>query len=80
MDETRIARERVNTSAWKIIEGIDFFEGDDTVFDLGGFKTVTYDLTPFRGKTVELAIKTFDRGDSKYDTAAIVDNIEITTI
>ncbi|MBD2184254.1 hypothetical protein H6S82_11665 [Planktothrix sp. FACHB-1355] len=77
---TRIAKERVNTSNWERIEGIDFFGGDETVYDLGGFKTVTYDLTPFRGQTVELAMRTFDRGDSKYDTAALVDNIEITTV
>lgn len=78
LDGTIIAQESVNTSTWLPIGGIDFAGGDNTTFHTG-FKTISVDLTPFRGQIVELAIQTFDVGDSIYDTAALVDAIEITT-
>ena len=78
LDGTQVAFESINSSAWSPVGGINFAGGDSTVFQTG-FKTINVDLTPFKGKKVELKIATFDLGDSVYDTAALVDNIKLIT-
>ncbi|MGC9504807.1 hypothetical protein [Baaleninema sp.] len=76
LDGGTLASERVNTSAWQSIDGIDFFGGDSTVYETG-WEEVSIDLTPYRGQIVDLQIRTFDRGDSLFDTAALIDDIRI---
>ena len=77
-EEIIVAEESVNQSVWEAIEGINFSGGDDTAYHTG-FKDVEFDLTPFQGQKVTLEMRTFDMGDSAFDTAAVVDNISIET-
>lgn len=74
-----VAIETINTSTWLPISGINFPGGDDTVFETG-WQSVSFDLTPYQGREVELLFRTFDQGDAIYDTAALIDNMLITTI
>lgn len=78
-NQTTVAIETINTSTWLPISGIDFPDGDDTTFHTG-FKEVSFDLTSLRGQQVDLIFRVFDRGDAAFDTAAVFDNIQITTI
>lgn len=75
---TIIARETVNSSIWSAISGINFPGGDDTTYHTG-WKTVNYDISSYRGQKVTLQLQCFDRGDSIYDTAIIIDGIEVLT-
>jgi hypothetical protein len=34
-------------------------------------------LTPFQGEIVTLQLRTFDKGDSLFDTAAVVDDVRV---
>lgn len=74
-----ITKASINTSTWLPISGIDFPGGDRTTFHTG-FQTRSFDLTPFQGQEVDLMFRVFDRGDAVFDTAALIDNIRITTI
>ncbi len=78
-NRTTVARETINSATWFPISGIDFPGGDSTTFHTG-FKEVSFDLTSFRGQEVDLIFRTFDRGDALFETAALIDNIQITTI
>jgi Ca2+-binding RTX toxin-like protein len=71
-----IVKETINTSSWQPIDGVSLPD-DDTVYQVGT-RTVLFDLTPFRGQTVNLVFKVFDRGDEIYDTVALIDNVKLT--
>lgn len=68
--------ETVNGSEWFPIDGIDFPGGDDTTYHTGA-KYASVSLEPYRGKTVVLAMHCWDEGDSAWDTAAIIDSIQV---
>ena len=76
-DSVELAKETVNTSVWKKVENIDFAGGDDTVYETG-WTTINYDVTELRGKVVTLKFVVFDKGDSVYDTAVLIDNVNLT--
>ena len=69
-----VAKETVNTSVWHSVSGIDFDGGDQTAYHTS-WKTVTYDLSDYVGETVTLRFKVYDKGDSIYDTAVLIDNV-----
>lgn len=69
-----VASETINTSTWYQIEGIDFDGGDSTVYHTM-WKSVSVDVSAYRGQSVTLQFVVFDKGDSIFDTAAIMDNI-----
>jgi hypothetical protein len=71
-----VAGESVNASQWSPIGGIDFAGGDTTMFETG-FKTINLDLSAYIGKKVSFKLSVFDKGDSIYDTAALVDAIKV---
>ena len=76
-----IAQESVNGSAWTAISGGDadgglFPGGDGTAYETGP-KTVDFDVRAFRGQQVRLRFRVFDRGDSVYDTAAVIDDVRL---
>ena len=74
---TVIAYESINTSAWTAVGGIDFYGGDNTTY-MTGWKHVTLDVSGLAGTgPVTLIFHTWDKGDSIYDTAALIDNIKI---
>jgi hypothetical protein len=54
----------------------------EIVFDrndvyMTGWKTNTYDISAYKGKNVQLVIETGDVGDSKFDSATLLDEISI---
>lgn len=71
-----LASETINTSEWYETSGINFEEGDDTVYHTG-WKTVTFDVSPYRNKIVTFRAVVYDVGDSIYDTAAIMDRVAL---
>jgi len=76
LDGIVVAGESVNASQWSPIGGIDFAGGDTTVFETG-FKTLNLDLSAYIGKKVSFKLSVFDKGDSIYDTAALLDAIKV---
>jgi hypothetical protein len=72
---TIIAQESVNGSVWTQVTGINFYGGDSTTF-MTGWKKVNFDVSAYAGQgAVTLKLRTWDRGDSIYDTAALIDNV-----
>ena len=52
------------------------------VFDQGdvymtGWQTSTFDLTPYKDSIITLILKATDVGDSRFDTAILLDDISI---
>lgn len=68
------ASETVNNSSWFPVADINFEGGDDTVYQTG-WKHIECDLSDLKGQIVTIRFVVFDVGDSKYDTAAVVDNV-----
>lgn len=77
--QTTITKATINTSTWIPINDINFLGGDNTTFHTG-FITRSFDLTPFQGQEIDLMFRVFDRGDAAFTTAALIDNIQTTTI
>lgn len=84
-DEIIIAYESVNSSDWGQAYNDDrqrvdsrFPSGDDTTY-MTGWKTLTYDVSAFKGKTITLKLQTWDLGDRIYPTALLFDNVRLTT-
>jgi len=75
-NEEVIVTETVNTSQWYEISGIDFYGGDDTTYHTG-WKSVNFDISKYRGKTITIKFHVWDKGDSIYDTAALIDKVEV---
>lgn len=74
---TTIAFESINTSLWTTVAGIDFDGGDSTTF-MTGWKHITFDVSSLpAGESVTLKFNTFDKGDSIYDTAVLLDNVKL---
>jgi hypothetical protein len=74
--EKVVFSESVDSAKWKAVKGIDFPGSDNTVYQTE-FKEVKIDLTPYRGQSVKLEFNVFDRGDTIYDTVALIDNVRI---
>ena len=68
--------ESVNTSTWEEVLGIDFYGGDETTF-MTGWKEVEFDISSYSGETVTLFFRVWDKGDSIYDTAVLIDSIQL---
>ena len=68
--------ESVNSSNWGEVTGIDFYGGDETTF-MTGWKEIEYDISSYSGKTVTLFFRVWDKGDSIYDTAVLIDSIRL---
>lgn len=54
----------------------------DISFDQGdvymtGFETASYDISAYKGKCITLEFRCTDVGDSAYDTAILIDNVQI---
>jgi len=74
---TTLVRRSINNSTWTKIGGINFAGGDGTTFHTG-WTTVSKDLGNVKqGDTVKIVLKVGDKGDSIYDSAAIIDSIKL---
>ena len=75
--QTQLAFESVNSSSWQSVSGIDFFEGDDTTY-MTGWKHVDVDISALHdAKAIIFKTNTWDVGDSLWDTAALIDNVQL---
>ncbi|MDE6208051.1 MAG: hypothetical protein K2M73_00010 [Lachnospiraceae bacterium] len=68
--------ESVNTSIWYPISGIDFDGGDHTTYHTQ-WKTKSIDISEYQNELIKIKFMVYDVGDSIYDTAVIIDNINI---
>jgi len=71
-----ILKTSINTATWNPISVINFDGGDDTAYQTG-WLTWDYDISGFKGKEVELVFIVYDKGDSLFDTAVMIDNIRL---
>ena len=65
----------VNTSEWEYLEGNLFNGGDDTAYQTG-WQKISIDLTKYSSNTFTLSFSIWDTGDSEYDSALLIDNLE----
>lgn len=75
-NEHSLVSETVNKATWTYIGGDYFYDGDSTTYHTG-WKEVDYNISKYRGQILTIKIHVYDIGDSKYDSAALVDNIYI---
>lgn len=75
-NDSIVVEESVNESSWNEINDINFDEGDDTTYHTG-WQNSTIDISSYQGKNITLKFLIYDKGDSAYDTAALVDNVII---
>lgn len=62
-------------------DGINFDGGDNVLtYHTGWTSILNYDISSYAGQNVTLRFRVSDKGDSIYDTAAIVDGISISNL
>lgn len=66
--------ESVKKSSWFANESINFAGGDRTAFHTG-WKDYSVDISKFKGKSIKIKFLVYDVGDSAYDSAVVIDNI-----
>lgn len=66
--------ESVNKSTWYSVENINFEGGDDTVYHTG-WKKGKIDISAYQNKTIKIRFLVYDIGDSVYDSAVVIDNV-----
>jgi len=74
-----VVYESVNTSTWLPVSGFKLTVGQTSGRPAWqtGWKTASFDLTPYKGQIITLRFLVFDRGDSAFDSAALIDNVVI---
>lgn len=68
--------ESVNKSAWYPVGGINFDGGDSTTYHTL-WKTGEIDISAYCNSLIEIEFIVCDVGDSTYDSAVLLDNIEL---
>jgi hypothetical protein len=72
-----LVRRTINNSSWRAIGGINFAGGDNTTYHTG-WKTVSRSLGKVEpDDTISIEFRVSDKGDSIYDTAALIDDIKL---
>lgn len=66
----------INSSTWKYLDGNVFYGGDDTTYHTG-WKKHTIDLSRYKSDIFTIRFNIYDIGDSAYDSALLIDDIEI---
>ena len=75
--KTVVVQKTINNSKWVKIGGINFAGGDSTTYHTG-WKTVTKDLGEVKAdEKVEIEFRVGDKGDSIYDSAALIDAVKL---
>ena len=75
-NDNLITEESINASTWYPIEGIDFAGGDDTVYHTQ-WKHKDIDISAYQGQAITIKFLVYDKGDSAYDTATLLDDVNI---
>lgn len=58
------------------VSDIDFYDGDDTVYHTG-WKNTEINFADFDKKVITIDFIIYDVGDSLFDSACLIDNIQI---
>lgn len=66
--------ESINTSDWYRIMDINFAGGDNTVYHTK-WKKASIDISSYQNQNIKIRFLVYDIGDSEYDTAVVIDNI-----
>ena len=66
----------VNSATWIPVSGIDFVGGDHTTYHTG-WDTVSIDVSELAGKKITLSFIIYDVGDEIYDSACLIDNVQV---
>ncbi len=75
--KTIVVRKTINNSSWKKIGGINFAGGDETTYHTG-WKTVSKNLGKIKADDkIQIEFRVSDKGDSIYDTAALLDSVKL---
>lgn len=69
-----ITENTINTAVWTQIDDINFPDGDNTTYHTM-WMDVNSDISAYAGQIVTLELVVYDKGDSAYDTAVLIDNI-----
>ncbi len=73
--KTTVVQVTINNSSWIPIGGIDFAGGDATTY-MTGWKTASLDLEELKkDDRIQIEFRVSDKGDSIYDTAALIDTV-----
>lgn len=72
----QIVMKTINSSTWYAIDNINFEGGDNTTYHTG-WETASINIEKYQGKTVTLKFLVYDVGDSRWDTATLIDNVRI---
>ncbi len=76
-NKTTVVEKRINNSSWTAVGGINFAGGDSTTF-MTGWATQTFDLGEIKkDDKVLIEFRVGDKGDSIYDTAALIDDVKL---
>lgn len=74
---TNIVQRSINNSNWSKIGGINFAGGDDTTY-MTGWADISKDLGKItKDDTIKIEFRVSDKGDSIYDTAALIDDVSL---
>ncbi len=68
--------ESINTSTWYNVGGIDFYGGDQTVYQTQ-WKKATLNISAYNGQTITFSFIVYDVGDTIYDSVCLIDNVSI---
>ena len=71
-----ILKNDVNSAEWHEIDGIDFDGGDFTTYHTQ-WRNVTCDLSKYSGQVVSIRFMVYDKGDSIYDSAVLLDGVSL---
>ena len=75
-NDSIVVTETVNTSTWYAISGIDFDGGDKTTFHTK-WKTSDINISQYQGKVITIKFLVYDKGDSIYDSAVLLDDVKL---
>ena len=67
----------VNTSTWVEVKNVDFDGGDSTTYHTEMKQTTLEIPSEVVGKPIEISFIVCDVGDSAYDTAVVIDDVEL---
>ncbi|MHA1569473.1 MAG: hypothetical protein ACTSXZ_08375, partial [Alphaproteobacteria bacterium] len=72
----QVVYETVNTSGWTELGGDYFGGGDETTYHTG-WQSITVPLTDYFLDKVTITFRVWDVGDSIFDSAALIDNVQL---
>lgn len=69
------AIETVNTASWYPVTGVNFDGGDNTIYQTR-WRTGAIDISKYKNQNIKVEFLVCDVGDSAFDSAVVIDNIE----